>query len=62
MAFEDPVAHSPVTSSASPGSDYDLENIFSSIYGFEAIIVCFFLATACVINEVSLLMKFGLEC
>jgi hypothetical protein len=30
-----------------------LEILFSSIYGFEAIIVFFFLATVCVIKEVS---------
>ena len=42
-----------VTSSSSPGSDFILETLFSTVYGFEAIIVCFFFATLCVINEAS---------
>lgn len=37
----------PVTSYA----DYTLNNIFTSIYGFQAIIICFFLATICVIKK-----------
>jgi hypothetical protein len=41
-----------VTSAKSPGSDFTLENIFTSIYGFEVIIGMFFLATVCVITEV----------
>jgi len=37
----------PVTTYA----DYTLNNIFTSIYGFQAIILCFFLATICVIKK-----------
>ncbi|KAF8606527.1 tetraspanin Pls1 family [Ceratobasidium sp. AG-I] len=32
-------------------ADYTLNNIFSSIYGFQAIIIVFFLATMCIINK-----------
>lgn len=45
-----------ITSTGCVGSvtgyaDYTLNNIFSSIYGFQAIIVAFFLATMCIINK-----------
>lgn len=38
----------PLTAKA----DYTLNNIFTSVYGFMAIIVLLFLATICVINKV----------
>lgn len=38
----------PITAKA----DYTLNNIFTSIYGFMAIIILLFLATLCVINKV----------
>ncbi|RSH92367.1 phospholipid scramblase 1 [Saitozyma podzolica] len=44
--------------SADSGSSFDLENVFSSIYGFELIIGCFFLATVCVINERAIEVRF----
>ncbi|WVW78242.1 hypothetical protein I302_100195 [Kwoniella bestiolae CBS 10118] len=49
---------SKITSAQSPGSDYTLENIFTSIYGFEVIIGLFFLATVCVINERNITVRF----
>lgn len=43
----------PVTSANSPGTDYTLNNIFTSLYGWTAILGAFLLATLCVIKEVS---------
>ena len=34
-------------------SDYTLNNIFTSVYGYMAVVICLFLATLCVINKVS---------
>jgi hypothetical protein len=45
-------ADSPVTSSHSPGTDYTLNNIFTCLYGWIAILSVFLLATLCVIKEV----------
>jgi hypothetical protein len=42
-----------VTSSHAPGTDYTLNNIFTCLYGWIAILVTFLLATLCVIKEVS---------
>ncbi|WVQ98234.1 hypothetical protein IAU59_005357 [Kwoniella sp. CBS 9459] len=47
-----------ITSATSPGSDYTLSNIFTTIYGFEAIIAALFLATVCVINERNIAVRF----
>ncbi|WWC86715.1 uncharacterized protein L201_001593 [Kwoniella dendrophila CBS 6074] len=47
-----------ITSSKSPGSDYTLENIFTTIYGFEFIIGFCFLATVCIINERQTVVRF----
>ena len=33
-------------------SDYTLNNVFTTIYGFDAIVASLFIATICVINEV----------
>ncbi|WWC59653.1 uncharacterized protein I303_102213 [Kwoniella dejecticola CBS 10117] len=49
---------SSITSANSPGSDYTLENIFTSIYGFEVIIGLFWLATVCLINERQIEVRF----
>lgn len=38
----------PITAKA----DYTLNNIFTSIYGFMAVVILLFLATLCVINKV----------
>jgi len=32
-----------------PKADYTLNNIFSSIFGFMAVVICFFLATVCMV-------------
>lgn len=32
-------------------ADYTLNNVFTSVYGFQAIIIAFFLATMCIINK-----------
>ncbi|EIW71037.1 hypothetical protein M231_03567 [Tremella mesenterica] len=48
----------PITASTAPGSDFTLNNIFTSIYGFEAIIVALFMATSCVINERQVQVRF----
>jgi hypothetical protein len=42
-----------VTSPNSPGTDHILNKIFTSLYGWIAILISFFLATVCVIKEVS---------
>jgi len=42
-----------VTSPNSPGTDHILNKIFTSLYGWIAILISFFLATVCVIREVS---------
>lgn len=39
-------------------SDYTLNNIFTSVYGYMAIVICLFLATLCVINKVRLRFVF----
>ena len=51
-AFNHP-AHDSVTSPNSPGTDHILNKIFTSLYGWIAILISFFLATVCVIKEVS---------
>ncbi|WVQ75786.1 hypothetical protein IAR50_005419 [Cryptococcus sp. DSM 104548] len=47
-----------ITSASSPGTDFTLETIFSTVYGFEIVLVCFFLATVCLINERGLSFRF----
>ncbi|WWC68125.1 uncharacterized protein I206_102047 [Kwoniella pini CBS 10737] len=47
-----------ITSAKSPGSDFTLENIFTSIYGFEIIIGLLFLITVCLINERQIKVRF----
>lgn len=42
-----------VTSASSPGTDFTLNNIFTCLYGWTAILGAFLLATLCVIKEVS---------
>jgi len=34
-----------------PYADYTLQNIFTSVFGFMAVVTCFFLATVCVVNR-----------
>ncbi|KAK4685201.1 hypothetical protein P7C73_g4954, partial [Tremellales sp. Uapishka_1] len=40
-------------------TDYTLNNVFTTIYGFETIVVCFFVATVCVINERCIAVRFA---
>ncbi|ODN79375.1 hypothetical protein L202_03378 [Cryptococcus amylolentus CBS 6039] len=47
-----------VTSATSPGTDFTLETIFSTVYGFDIILVSFFLATVCLINERGISVRF----
>ncbi|ODN87736.1 hypothetical protein L198_06966 [Cryptococcus wingfieldii CBS 7118] len=47
-----------ITSASSPGTDFTLETIFSTVYGFEIILVSFFLATVCLINERGISVRF----
>jgi len=53
------VSYVLVTSPNSPGTDHILNKIFTSLYGWIAILISFFLATVCVIREVSLLPDVG---
>jgi len=34
-----------------PNATYTLQNIFSAVFGFALVVVCFFLATVCVVNR-----------
>ncbi|OCF45767.1 hypothetical protein I317_00255 [Kwoniella heveanensis CBS 569] len=58
MAASQPGCQTIITSASSPGSDYTLSNIFTTIFGFEAIIAALFLATVCVINERNVAVRF----
>ncbi|OCF30406.1 hypothetical protein I316_07974 [Kwoniella heveanensis BCC8398] len=58
MAASQPGCQTIITSASSPGSDYTLSNIFTTIFGFEAIIAALFLATVCVINERNIAVRF----
>jgi len=44
-------AQTPCVTPFTGFADYTLNNIFTTIYGFMAILVCLFLATLCVINK-----------
>jgi hypothetical protein len=46
-----------VTSPHAPGTDYTLNNIFTCLYGWIAILAAFLLATLCVIKEVRQIMN-----
>lgn len=52
--FQDTPLTDVVTSAHSPGTDYTLNNIFTCLYGWTAVLGAFLLATLCVIKEVSL--------
>ncbi|ORX34059.1 hypothetical protein BD324DRAFT_194482 [Kockovaella imperatae] len=60
FAATQPGCQASITSSSPPGSDYVLNQLFTSIYGFEAIIGGLFLATLCIINERRLQVRFAM--